>query len=127
MLYNKSDLTPKRDLEGVVDMSVADRLFLISRLPPHQQLYSFRNCLDRDTHAHDFTPWTQAILPELGAAAWWRNKEQCIRLAVLRILSWMRLHLRYLSEKVNQTSSLPRVYPFTRSAHQFANQGAQAC
>lgn len=98
----KSDFTPShvKNLESAPDLVDAERELVISRLPPHQQIFAFRNCLDRNMLDRSCEPWTQAVSPELDAEAWWSNREQCIRSAVLKILSWMKLHLRYLSEKV---------------------------
>ena len=42
----------------------------------------------------------QAVQLELNAAAWHRNKEQCIRLAVQKLEGMMRTHLEFLSEMV---------------------------
>ncbi|KAJ9507961.1 hypothetical protein QJQ45_021288 [Haematococcus lacustris] len=97
--FNRSDLAPIMAGKGVEKLQETDRVLVLSRLSAHQRVHALRNCLDRDTRAPDFQPWTQRVWDRLDARFWKRNKEIAIRLANQRLENMMRRHLRYLSEQ----------------------------
>ncbi|KAK9820398.1 hypothetical protein WJX72_009942 [[Myrmecia] bisecta] len=100
-LFDKASLSPITLQPGqkAVPLREDERVWLINKLPPHQKMHALRHSLDRDRQEGKFVPWTQAVMKELNGAAWEKNAEQCIRLAVQRVEDMMRRHLRFLSDQ----------------------------
>lgn len=53
----------------------------------------------------------QAYIPELDPAAWHRNRETCVRLAVQHLERLMRQHLEYLADADCRSAKAPSAQP----------------
>uniref|UniRef100_A0A7R9V2C3 EML-like first beta-propeller domain-containing protein n=1 Tax=Chlamydomonas euryale TaxID=1486919 RepID=A0A7R9V2C3_9CHLO len=105
--FAKSDMSALAEGMPVEPLTSADRMLVLSKLTVYQRIYALRNCLDRDTHAKDFVPWTAMVEPSLNARLWHRNKELAIRIATQRLENKMRRHLRYLSDQRSSAARAP--------------------
>lgn len=107
-------LPPGTDPMSLPKLTDDEREAVLLKLPPPQRIHALRNCLDRDIDAPDFTPWTQ-VWDDNAPPVWngdtWRKdaagKEFCIRLALQKVETLMRQHLKYLSDVQCRSARAP--------------------